>query len=108
MLTANKKPKAYSAATTASVISRKLRKAGFPMTTQDERGRWSTGYSVARVGYGSSVGIHYRIAGEHHYHPSHREIRREAEARAREWAVAEGYTLDDHFTGGCYIKCEVE
>jgi hypothetical protein len=102
-----RKPACDSAATTAAVSSRRLGKAGAPMSARDDRGSRSAGYAVGRVGCSSTVGIH-NDPGNHFDRPLDREELRAAYARARDWAVAQGYTLDEAFAGGSYIKCEKE
>lgn len=106
-MTTDKKPISYSATTTARVIFQHLRQDRWPMATRGDRGWWSTGYTVHPVRGSNIVSIDYWIGGPR-YHSSHRDTVRKAVARIREWATAQGYTLDESFTSGCCIKCEVE
>ena len=99
-----KKPKTWSAMTTASVVSRALRKAGFPMTSMDERGNWSAGYRVHRIGVSSTIAIYWRCGDDHHYRAAQKEERRERMAAIREFLSGRGYQINE--LG--YIECEVE
>jgi hypothetical protein len=109
------KPASWSAAATARAISRKLRRAGVPMSARAGRGgHRSRGYRVARVGWSSTVAIDYDcgidVFSSLYWLPARVEERRAAMVQARHWATAQGYTMDNRgWTGnGCYIKCERE
>jgi hypothetical protein len=109
-----RKPACDSAATTAAVISRRLGKAGAPMSARDAHGRRTEGYYVRRVGCSSTVSVDYHcgqdVCGSRYHLPEYRERRRAAYVQLRHWATAQGYTMDNRgWTGnGCYIKCERE
>ena len=95
-------PDTYSAATTARVISRMLRRAGFPMARNGKERRRAPGVYAARVGYSNLVSVGYNTAGR--WLPADREKAREVMAKAREFLAGKGYRLDDRG----YITCEVD
>lgn len=102
----NKKPDTYSAAVTARVISRRMRKAGFKMADTSDKYNWTEGVCVHRVGYGSVVSVDYhmpsRLRGPDK--PEERKRYAEEKARIQKWLLDNGYLLSEQG----WVVCEKE
>lgn len=97
-------PNVYSAAVTARVLSRRLRKAGFLMSGK-EGDRLSEGLYVNRVGCSRSVCIDYYIPN---YMMATAELKVKAQnvmTSVKKWLVENNYPLDPN-TSGLWVICE--
>jgi len=100
VLVASKTPSTFSSCDTARVVSRKLRKAGFPIFKDGTRtSRSVDGYWIRREGSGSRVAISYF---GHNAYLRVFEVR-EKESLAFKFLRDCGYTVDDKG----YIQCQV-
>lgn len=98
-------PTQVSAAGVARTISRILRKNGFLMADTSDRYRWTEGFHVSRIGYSHLVSVDYYVPYSTLNHDSRKVKRREQRARARQFLLAKGYTLDER-QDVCYIVCQ--
>lgn len=106
-MTTAKKPSLYSAADTARVISRRLRKAGFTMADTSDRYRWTEGFYVTRVGCSKTVSVDYHCEarpGSVFYTDEVRKGRVAIMAAVRGFLKSVGYPVPDD--GPIWIECE--
>lgn len=99
-----KTPNLDSAAVTARVISRLLKKAGFRMADTSDRYRWTEGFHVSRVGYSRHVQVDYHN-GTWNPMPEQKQKRRDAMALMAAFLTERGYVRDETI-GGYYIACK--
>ena len=97
-----KAPDVYSAAVTARVISRMLRKAGFKMADTSDRFQWTEGVHVHRVGVSSLVSVDYHCP-ENVLTPERKTFRKAEKDRALAFLVERGYALEDQTR---WVRCK--
>jgi hypothetical protein len=102
-----KAPVTHSAATTAAVISRRLRAAGFTMADTSDRFRWTEGVTVRRVGYSSLVSVDYYRRGTDRTPESLARARGVVD-RLKLWLKDNLYPIDEDAGSGLYVRCKTE
>lgn len=104
-------PDTFSAAVTARIVSRRLRKAGVVMSKTTGK-RMSEGVYVHRIGYSGTVVVSYHLCVKTFGRPTDEERARRDEAMSRaaamlaEWGYVAG--TPNGWKIGLYIACAGE
>jgi hypothetical protein len=98
-----KTPNIESAAVTARIISRLLKKNGFKMADTSNRYSWTEGFHVHRVGYSCLVSVSYHIPNTQWHYPQIREIAKNESVRVKKFLEDVGYKYSEKQPQ--YIEC---
>jgi len=107
VLVASKTPSTFSSCDTARVVSRKLGKAGFPMSKKIDNWSRSNGFIVRRLGCSSTVYVDYwnpawMRSPSSDFAKSELQFNREKMQSVLKFLRSAGYSIDDKG----YIGCE--